>query len=139
MNDGIDSLLTRLPEPEPPTTLSASIMARVEREADRPATATRAFSREMNNRHAPAWTWAVLGIAVVTGLTVYGWLTKVNPPDVISSRIGLGRLERMPVDAVHVLLLATGLWLFLAGLFAPLARRERRPARVRAATVSGTR
>ena len=118
MNDGIDSLLTRLPEPEPPTTLLASIMARVEREPDRLATATRAFSREMNNRQAPAWTWAVVGIAVVMGLTVYRWLTGVNPPDVISSRIGLGRLERMPVEAAEVLLLAAGLWSFLVGLFA---------------------
>jgi hypothetical protein len=121
MTDGIDSLLTRLPEPAPPPALLASVMARIERERGRPTMATGARTSEIDDHN---WVWAVLGIVVVLGLTAYRWVTGAEPPDVVSSRIGFGRLERMPVEAADALLLAAGLWLFLVGLFAPVARHE---------------
>ena len=125
MNESIDSLLMRLPDPAPPPALLASVMARIEREPNRMTMATCARNGKMNDHDRPAWVWAVVGIAVVIGLTVYRWLTAPESLDVISSRIGPGRLEQMPVKAAEVLLLATALWLFLVGLFAPLARHKR--------------
>ena len=125
MKSRIDSLLVQLPEPAPPAALLASVMARIEREQNRPTTPARERSREMSARDRPAWVWAVIGIAVVVGLTIYRQVTAAEPADVISSRIGPGGMAQMPLKATDLLLLATGLWLFLIGLFAPLRRHER--------------
>lgn len=119
MIDGVEQLLTRLPEPVPPPTLAATVMARIGRVRDQ-AIITEPAQSPATSLRDPAWLWAVVGLILVAGLTVHGWLSAGYPPDVVSSRIGIGRLLLMPVEGVGVLLLALGLWLFLLGLFAPL-------------------
>ena len=124
MTDDIERLLARLPEPAPPPTLAATVMARIAREPDRAIVEAVLRSPAITRGDRPAWLWAVVGLLIVVGLTVDGWVSAGLSPDLTSSRIGIGRLALMPVEGPGVLLLAVGLWLFLLGLFAPL-RRDR--------------
>lgn len=118
MMDDLTSVLERLPEPMPPSTLTATVMARIEREAERKADAGEApVPRHREHR---AWLWTLAGAALVLGVSLYGPLVKGALPDFTSSRIGFGRKGVLPVEGRTALLLALGLVVYLVGLFAPL-------------------
>jgi hypothetical protein len=119
MNDDIRPLISQLPEPAPPTTLTASVMARIAREADREtAPATAAFARQRGEWIF--WLWITTGLAIVLGSTVQGWLSGGSLPDLTSPRIGFGGLTLMPFDGPVTVFIAIGVLVYLAGLFAPL-------------------
>jgi hypothetical protein len=64
---------------------------------------------------------------VVAALSIHGLLSAGAVPDLTSSRLGIGRATVMPVSGAGWLFLGCAIWLFLAGLFAPL--RRGRPCR----------
>ena len=117
MIDDLGGTLARLPEPQAPSALAATVMARVSR-ADRPSDAP----RRSGAREWRAWLRIAAGLALVAGVIAAGWLTAGDLPDVTSSRIGSGGRMLAPTDGAALLLLAFALWLFLGGLFAPVAR-----------------
>ena len=126
MTEGIERLLARIPEPTPPPTLEATVMARIARLPDRSGTGM-PMRRHVAPRGEPsAWILAVVGLLVVVGLTVHGWVAGGVLPDVTSARIGWGRQTVMAIEGGSLLLLGLGLWLFLVGLFAPLRSTGRR-------------
>ena len=126
MTKGVERLLARLPEPTPPPTLAATVMARIARLPDRAATAMPMRRPVPTRGERPAWALTAVGVLVVVGLTVHGWMAGGVLPDITSARIGLGRPSVMAVEGWSTLLLGLGLWLFLVGLFAPLRSKGRR-------------
>jgi len=124
MLDDFEQRLARLPEPIPPSTLAATVMARIAREPDPVTTIAGVPGPVLHTGYLADWLWTLVGILAVMGLTVHGWVTLGAPPDVLSPRIGRSAGVLMPITGSGMLLLALGLWLFLAGLFAPI-RRDR--------------
>jgi len=120
MNDELTPLMTRLPDPAPPPTLTATVMARIAREEE----ARHAAVIEPVRRERPAWPWALVGIAVVIGASAWGWLAAGTVPDLISPRIGTGAPLLTPGGPAAVGI-TLGLLVYLAGLFAPLRHRGR--------------
>jgi hypothetical protein len=123
MTDDLTPLLSQLPEPMPPSTLTATVMARIEREAEVRADSMVAMPAK-RARELQTWLWTFAGIALVMFVFVNGWLSAGSLPDVTGSRIGINRAPLMPIGTSVSLLLAIGLVAYLAGLFAPL-RRDR--------------
>jgi hypothetical protein len=121
MMDDTTTLMARLPEPAPPPALAATVMARIAREAARDAVAAPARRR----REGLAWLCALAGLAVVFGLSAWGWIGAALPHP-MSWSIGPGIPDVLPVEGPAVPLLALGLLLYLAGLFAPLRSGIRR-------------
>jgi hypothetical protein len=122
MNDDLAAQLARLPEPIPPATLRASVMARVMREDVRRAPGE-ATARAYRPGTRFAWLWSVAGLAIVLCVTAYGWLDEGAVPDVLSPRIGRGSPQLLPMGPGG-LLLSLGLLIYLAGLFGPLRRQR---------------
>ena len=121
--DELKPLLQQLPEPAPPGTMAATIMARIEREAELRAPANQT-ARVPLRRERPVWVGAVVGVAVVIGVFFYGWSTGFLLPDVTSARLGMGRPSLMPwLDNRLSALLGAAFLIYLAGLFAPLRDR----------------
>jgi hypothetical protein len=118
MNDEIGPLLARLPDPEPPATLSATVMARIAREPDRASRG--AMARDLQYRDRPFRARILAGVLVVLAVTVHGWVSAGSVPDVVSWRMGLPRL--VPIEGPAALLVAIGLLVYVRGLFAPLRR-----------------
>lgn len=116
MIDEIGPLLARLPDPEPPSTLSATVMARISREPDR----QELVAREAVPRDRPFRAHILAGVVVVLAVTVHGWIGGASVPDVVSWRIGLPQL--VPSGGPAALLIAIGLLVYVRGLFAPLRR-----------------
>lgn len=123
MMDDLTPVLSRLPEPMPSSTLTATVMARIEREADHKAHAKVAVPAS-RARELRTWLWTFAGVAVVLMVFVNGWLSSGSLPNFTSARIGLGRAPLMPVGTSVSLFLALGLIAYLAGLFAPLRSEE---------------
>ena len=117
--DDLTAVMSRLPDPDPPATLTATVMAQIERDVDRRADASVVPVRR---REYPAWIWTLAGVVLVFGVSIYGWYATGSTPDVASSRIGPGRPALMPTGAPVFALLALGLLVYIAGLFAPLQR-----------------
>jgi hypothetical protein len=125
MIDQVTSELGRLPEPAPPSTLAATVMARVARLPEPealPAPGERGRARIAARREWPAWAWALSGVVVVFAAHVYDWRVAGRWPDLMSSRIGGVLPAVLPVEGLAAPILALGLVLYLAGLFAPLRR-----------------
>jgi hypothetical protein len=121
--------LADLPEPTMPEGLAARTMARIARLEDEPATpASRSPEGGVLGVGGTgrAWALALAGHAVGFGALVFVLLTGgSSASDLTSSRIGgLGSLAGIPETAPVTLALATGLLLYLAGLFAPLRRLD---------------
>ncbi len=119
MTDDLTPVLSQLPEPMPPSTLTATVMARIEREAELEADSmiTVPVSRA---RELQTWFWTFAGIALVVFVFINGWVSAGSLPDFTASRIGLTAAPLMPIGTSVSLLLAFGLLVYLAGLFAPL-------------------
>ena len=120
MIDDLEPLLARLPEPAPPPTLAATVMARVARVPDRASADIPSRSPATTRREWSAWVSVAVGLTLVIAPIVQGWSTVASLPELASARIGARPLMLIPVDGPGVLLLAVGSWLFLVGLFAPL-------------------
>lgn len=118
MIDEIGPLLARLPDPEPPATLSATVMARIAREPDRRS--RDAMARDQEERDRPFRARILAGVLVVLVVTVHGWIGGASVPDVVSWRMGLPRLG--PSGGPAALLIAIALLVYVRGLFAPLRR-----------------
>jgi hypothetical protein len=116
MNEDLATRLSRLAEPEPPSSLSAAVMARIAREAG-------ATARPVHPRERPSWIWALPGLALVAGACLYGWITTGSMPNV-PLRVGPDVSTLVPRDGLPLLMLALGLVACLAGLFAPLRTRS---------------
>jgi len=116
--DELTPVLSRLPEPAPPATLTATVMARIAREEERQAAAVPARRHER-----PTWMWAVVAAGVILGIRLYAWMVTGVAPDLTTARIGLGRLPVMPGAGPTSVALGVALLVYLAGLFAPLGRR----------------
>ena len=124
MTDDLTPVLSQLPEPMPPSTLTATVMARIEREAELKAESMVAVPVN-RARELQTWLWTFAGIALVVMGFINGWVSAGSLPDFTAARIGLNRAPLMPIETSVSLLLAIGLVAYLAGLFAPL-RSERR-------------
>jgi len=117
--------LSALPQPAPPPDLTAAVLARVAQIA--PTTARAAAARPAVTRDWSAWATAVGGVtagfAIVWALPPGHWVSiNIAPLSVGSMTTGL---VTMPPTTTGALVLATGLALYVAGLFAPLSRRRR--------------
>jgi hypothetical protein len=117
MNDDLAPILSTLPEPVAPSSMTASVMARIAREAD----AAVAVERP---RERPTWVWSVVGLAVVMAAAIYGWINGIGLPDLLGSKVG-GRLALLPMGGPLTAVMTVGLLIYLAGLFAPLRSRSR--------------
>jgi hypothetical protein len=124
MTDDLTPVLSRLPEPMPPSTLTATVMARIEREAGQRANATLTVARS-RSREFQTWFWTFAGIGLVLMVFINGWLSSGVLPSLTAARIGFNRVPLMPAGTSVSLLLALGLIAYLAGLFAPLRSRGR--------------
>ena len=118
MIDEIGPLLARLPDPEPPSTFSTTVMARIAREPDRQR--QELVAREAVPRDRPFRAHILAGVVVVLAVTVHGWIGAASVPDIVSWRIGLP--PRVPSGGPAALLVAIALLLYVRGLFAPLRR-----------------
>ena len=118
MMDDLTPILSRLPEPMAPSTLTATVMARIERDAERKAQAE-VIVPVSRARELQTWFWTVGGIALV--LLVF--VKSGSLPSLTAARIGLNHAPLMPVETGVSLFLALGLVAYLVGLFAPLRTR----------------
>ena len=123
MTDDLTHLLSQLPEPMPPSTLTATVMARIEREAEQRAEAP--LAAPANRARELAWLWTFAGIALVMMGFINGWVSAGSLPDFTAARIGLNRAPLMPIGPSVTLLLALGLLVYVAGLFAPIRDESR--------------
>jgi hypothetical protein len=119
MNDDLASVMSRLPDPAVPATLSATVMARIAREDD----ARAVVPVEVPRRAWGAWVWSIAGLMIVVGASVWGWMSAGTLPDLLAPRIGPGRQPLLPGGPAAAVI-ALGLFLYLAGLFAPLRGRR---------------
>lgn len=117
--DDLTPVLARLPEPAPPSTMTATVMARIEREAERKADEKAAVPAGRARESEP-WLWTFAGVALVLMVFVQGWLSSGTLPNLTSARIGVNHAPLMPGGSSVSLLLALGLAIYLAGVFAPL-------------------
>jgi hypothetical protein len=122
MNDHLASVLTRIPEPAPPPTLAATVMARIAREADLEASVA---GRTGRDDRWSGWLWAIAGTALVLGASIRAWLLDGTPPDLTSPRIGAGSMPLLSPEDPATLLLVLGLLLYLVGFFVPLRHKSR--------------
>ena len=120
MNDDLIPLLRDLPEPAPPSSLTATVMARIERESDARSVVPVKTAADLR-----VWLWTFTGIAIVVVLFAKGWLTVGMPPDLMTPRLGVGRAMLVPIQGPTLWLVGVGLLVYLAGLFAPLRGSER--------------
>ena len=123
MMDDLTPVLSRLPEPTPPSTLTATVMARIEREAEEKAHAKVAMPVS-RARELQTWLWTFVGVALVLTVFVSAWLSSGTLPNITAARIGLNHAPLVPVEARVSVLLALGLIAYVAGLFAPLRSRD---------------
>jgi hypothetical protein len=114
----IEPLLAELPEPAPPPSLGANVMAQIARQPPRQAMVRHGASAIADR---PSWMSALGGLVLTIALMLRGWWNAGLPLDLAASRVYA--VMPMPVEGPAVLLLIIGLWLFLRGLFAPLHRR----------------
>lgn len=119
MIDDLKPLLQGLPEPPPPPSITATVMARIARDVERRADGqVTAPARRISD--VAAWAYTFAGVAMVLVVCTYGWFSTGSLPDLTSARIGPGRPALMPVLGPFSVPLALGLLVYLAGLFSPL-------------------
>jgi hypothetical protein len=123
MNDELAQILATLPEPAAPASITATVMARIEREvAARQAEA--AVSVGTRSRDVSMWITACLGLVLVCGAVAFGWYAN-GVPDVYSPRLFRGGLTAALAGWQASVVGIVGLALCLRALFAPLRARRR--------------
>ena len=132
MIDHVETLMAQLPEPTPPASLKATVMARIAREAElQQDLAADAADPARISRERPVWIWTLAGgLATLIGASAYGWLVKGALPSFTAPLIGGGVPTLIPMQGSAALIIGLGLLIYLAGLFAPL--RSSPPSRGRA-------
>jgi hypothetical protein len=121
--------LGSLPQPSPPPDLTAAILARVARiEAATPAPAAMMEARAPSvARDWSSWATALGGVA--TGLAIVWSTLRGDGAPIDNALPGVhgitAGLVAMPSTTTGALVLAAGLVLYTAGLFAPLGDRSR--------------
>lgn len=119
MNEDLPTLLTALPEPEAPATLSAAVMARIRRESE----AVEVPRAEPLRRDRPWWALTTIGAMAACAIVAAGWWAAGMAPDYLGARIGPGRAPLTWLDTSMTGALALALLGYLAGLFAPARQR----------------
>lgn len=124
----LDSELNRLPEPAPPAGMAAAIMSRTAHHEEKRPVASRESPRvapaKAQKSDWRAWTVLLAGVAVGLGAQAYRLLAGESTLHLTSPflRGGMEGLVEMPHASPAVLVLAAGLLLYVAGLFAVSAR-----------------
>ena len=118
----LDSELSRLPEPAPPATLRAVIMARTGQHGEKRATASGPAEGSPAKTRTERRAWAALlaGVTIALGAQAYRLVVGESTLHIISPllRGGTEGLLDMPHVSPAVLVLAAGLLLYLTGLVA---------------------
>lgn len=122
MNDDLAPLLSTLPEPAAPPSITATVMARIEREAAAQLAESASPVASRHKRDVSTWITACLGIALVAAATATGWYTN-GLPEVFSPRFLRGGLGSALAGWQASLVGLVGLALCLRALFAPLRLR----------------
>lgn len=123
--NALESDLKRLPEPALPEGLTAGITARIAHlDEERAANASKPprVAVAEASRDRLAWAVALVGMTVALGAQAYMLVVGEATLDLTSLRISSGMdgvVEMLPASSA-VAVLAAGLLLYLAGLFAPL-------------------
>ena len=125
MIDDLEQDLARLPEPAAPDSITATVMARVSRLSERPASVAPPAIVAASTTEFPAWAIAFVGLAVVAvswlagGFETDWWRELIaSPPDAAQGAATLS------VNWTAAFGVALGLVLYVAGLLAPLGRRR---------------
>ena len=124
MIDPLEPLLTRLPAPDPPPTLAAHVMARIERLPDRGAVDA-SVGATAGGRERLWWIPLMAGVLLVVAVAAPGWMDAEYLRGTMSARIGLRGALPMAVDGAAGGLVLLGLLIFLFGLFAPVGGERR--------------
>ena len=132
--------LPALPQPAPPPYLAAVVLARIA-QLDPPslplekrsfgetdASVMRETRAPSSTREWPAWATSLGGIAAGLVMVLSMLPDVVVPIDLASPRVGgvTAGLVPMPSTTTGTVVLAAGLVLYVAGLFAPFQGRTRR-------------
>ena len=123
--------LPALPQPVPPPYLSTVVLARIaqlDHTHSNDASVMREKSAPSSTREWPAWTTSLGGIAAGLVIVLSMPPAVVVPIDLASPRVGgfTTGLVPMPSTTMGAVVLAAGLVLYVAGLFAPFRDRSRR-------------
>jgi hypothetical protein len=118
MNHDLDmeEVLGDLAEPNAPSTITATVIARIARESN----ATLA-AQAPRRRERPTWILTVAGLLAMCVAFGIGW-ASTGAPSPLTTKIGGGL--SLPFGGPAVVVLAGGLMVYLAGLFAPLRARR---------------
>lgn len=128
MRDELAQLLTRLPEPEAPSSITTTVMARLAREADETPTAHGA-TLEPVRRDRLGWIVAVAGAVVIAGAIANGWVQTWTAEGMLSPRLIREGFSGVRIEGWAAPWALLGLLCYLGGLFAPLRSRAGRRAR----------
>jgi hypothetical protein len=115
-----EGTLARLAEPEAPDSLTAGLIARIERlDVETPSLATGTATSVSAPHTRLAWSGLLTGAAVGVGIRAYQVLAGATPLGLTAPRIGGWgeRLSHVPPLGPGIVLVA-GLLLYLAGLWA---------------------
>ena len=112
----LEQMLGDMTEPEAPPTMTATVMARLARESDAAAAA-----HVPRRRERPTWILTVAGLLAMCAAFGVGWATT-GAPSPLTPKVGGGL--GLPFGGAAVFVLAGGLIVYLAGLFAPLRVRR---------------
>jgi hypothetical protein len=118
MNDDreLEQALGDLAEPNAPSTMTATVMARIARESEAAVVAKVPRRREL-----PSWILTVVGLLAMIGAFGIGW-ASTGAPSPLTPKLGGGL--SLPFGGPALVVLAAGLMVYLAGLFAPLRARR---------------
>src|SRR5215203_1335136 len=100
MIDHVATVMAQLPDPTPPASLKATVMARIAREADRQHEFAAERAAPVRRPHERlAWIWALAaGVMTITGASLYGWRVSGALPDMTSPLIGRGMPALIPME-----------------------------------------
>lgn len=122
MNDDLAPILSTLPEPVAPSSITATVMARIEREAAAQQAEAASPVHRRSKRDISMWVTASLGVVLVGGAVASGWYAN-GLPDLVSPQLFRGGVDAAFTGWRASLVGVVGLVLCLRALFAPLRSR----------------
>jgi hypothetical protein len=125
MIDPIESQLKKLAEPRLPDAFAASVMARVARLPE-PGAGRRSTPASATPQPRDRFAWAAMGAGAA--VAVVSWMIGTNAIVSVSSLnpfLHPATAGDVALSAPSGTLLAAGLLLYMAGLFAPFVRQSR--------------